>query len=114
MFKALDGYPASAASSAKRDYAGDYFGPANYQQPGEVVPAASLALLGIEFVMVSAQAQSGNYYAKVVQPATSGANETRAPTYSNFTMQWYAANNVQVANNANLSAEVVRLYVRGI
>jgi hypothetical protein len=115
MLKPLDGYPAAAASSAKRQWAGDYFGPANYQQPGETVPVASLALMGFEYAIPAALSQSNNYYAKVIYPAASGVNETRAPTYANMTLQWYyAANNVQVANNSNLSAEVTRLVVVGI
>jgi hypothetical protein len=109
-----DGYPAPGGRAVKIEWAGDHFGPANYQQGGYNENASYLGMSRIETAGFSALAQSGNFYAKAIYPAISGNNETRAPTFPYITVKWYAANNTEVANNTNLSAEVSQLSVTGI
>jgi len=109
-----DGYPAPGARAVKLEWAGDHWGSNNYQQGGYNENAPYFGMGRIELAGVSALAQSGNYYAKVIYPALSGNAEQRAPTFPYITIKWYFANNTEVANNTNLSAEVVQLAITGI
>lgn len=124
-FTSLPNYPTRAWGSTKVA-AGDFFGSNNYQQGGEVQVPATFGFTGIESLhLESAFAYSQNYFARVYFPATGNKNENVAPSYgqnastANNTnaplIQWFiAANNAQVANNTDLSAEVVRLRAFGV
>ncbi len=109
-----DGYPAPGARAVKYEWAGDHFGSNNYQQGGYNLNASSLGMSRIETAGFSPLAQSGNYYAQVTYPAISGNSEQRAPTFPRITVKWYFANNTQVANNTDMSAEVAQLTVTGL
>jgi hypothetical protein len=111
-----DQYPAPGAWGVKIPWIGDHFGPSNYSANGYNISYTSLGFYGgIEWAEVSALAQSGNYYAKILYPANSGNNENRAVTFQNVTIEWFfAANNVQVPAATDLSAECVRLLAIGI
>jgi hypothetical protein len=96
---------------------GDYFGNNNYQQGGDKTYASDWGLSGIEhFGVQSGRSASGTYSVVVYPPAnSSNANESVASTYNNVTLKWlYAANGVEVANNTNLSAESLRVFVIGV
>lgn len=115
MFKALDGYPAPGAMSVKYQWAGDYFGPASYAQPGETVPASLFGMTGIESITVVGNSQSGTYTVRPALAANSVPGETRAPVFPSVQMQWLvAATGAQVTAGTNLSGEVVRIVVVGI
>jgi len=109
---AYEGYPQPVG--ARRECAGDLFGTANYQAGGYNVNATSFGFTKFEHLTLS-QSQSNNYYVRAHFPAnTSTANETRAVGNNNFVLVWYAANGTEAANNANLSAEIVQFYARGM
>lgn len=108
------GYPAPGALDIKNHWAGDHFGPANYQAGGYNLNAAALTFGRLEWAQFSHLAQSGNYYARPFFPAISGNAELGAPGFSYITVKWYAANNSEVANNTNLSAEVAQLFAFGM
>lgn len=109
-----DGYPAPGARAVKLEWAGDFIGSNNYQQGGYNLNASALGMSRIETAGFSPLSQSGNFYAKVTYPALSSNSENRAPTFPYITVLWYAANNTQVANNTDLSAEIAQLSVVGI
>ena len=114
-----DGYPAPGAEAVKNQWAGDHFGPGpaqgNYQQGGYNLTPSGLGMTRIETVGVSALSQSNNYYARVLYPAISANTETRAPGFNSVLLKWYyAANNVEVANNTNLFGECVQLRAYGL
>ena len=114
----LPGYLAAGPMSIRREWKGDLFGNNSYQQGGDVLSAADFGLAGIETFSpaFSSYSFSGTYFVKVTPPSgSSNINEVMAPTYNNATVLWYySANNVQVANNANLSLEGIRLSVVGV
>lgn len=118
----LQNYP-TAAWGATRVSRGDFFGSNSYQQGGEVQTPIPFGFAGgIEEMGFSGggYSASGTYFARVAYPANSfsaselkatswgqnasSANNTNAPVVKWF----YAANSVEVANNTNLAAEVVR------
>lgn len=110
-----DGYPAPGARAVKVEWAGDHVGTSNYQAGGYNENASYFGMGRIELAGVSALSQSGNYFARAIYPAISSNSEARAPGFNAITMKWYtAANSVEVANNTNLSAEIVQLSVVGI
>ena len=109
-----DGYPAPGARAVKIEWAGDVVGTANYQAGGYNLNASALGMSRLEIAGCSAIAQSNNYYARVQYPATSANNEARATGFSYVKLQWFAANGTEVANNTNLSAEIVQLSAVGI
>jgi hypothetical protein len=114
-----DGYQAAGADAIRIQWRGDHFGPGipdgNYQAGGYNMNASAFGMQRIEEAAVSYRTQSGNYYAAVFYPASSGNNEIRAVPPSYVTLKWFnAANSVEVANNTNLSAEVTYLRVVGV
>ena len=114
----LPGYMTAGASASRLEWKGDMFGNNSYQQGGDVLSASDFGLVGIESFSPSlgSYSFSGTYFVKVTPPSgSSNINEVMAPTYNNATVLWYySANNVQVANNANLSLEGIRLSVVGV
>jgi|HubBroStandDraft_5_1064220.scaffolds.fasta_scaffold04977_6 hypothetical protein len=112
-------YASPRALVDKIPWIGDHFGPGvgagNYQQNGYVITPQSLGMSRIEWVEFSAFSQSGNYYARAIYPATSNKSEsTPAPGFNSVTVEWfYAANNVQVANNTTLDGECVQMFAIG-
>lgn len=117
-------YPTAIGN--KQRWVGDHVGPANYQQPGEVVTPNMFGFPGfVETLGASfgGFSQSNNYFVRSVWPQagnTSSASEAKAPVYSApsanncLILQWFiASNSAQVANNANLGAEIVRLEAWG-
>lgn len=118
-----DQYPAPGTPAIKNWWVGDHFGPgnaggsANYNQNGYNLNASALGINGFEVVDGFGTSQSGNYIARRFYPAISGnsnVQETRGATFPYVTIEWfYAANNIQVANNTDLSAEVVRAWAFG-
>lgn len=107
-------YPGAGALGVKNVWAGDHFGPANYQAGYNMTPS-QLGMSRIEWADFSWRAQSGNYYARSTYPAISGSAELQAPGFNSVTVKWYYANNNnEVANNANLSAEVAQLFAWGL
>lgn len=113
---ACDQYPGPGALAVKIPWIGDHFGPQNYQAGGYNLTSFALGLPGgLEWVNFTAGSNSGNYLISGVYPGGAGQNEFRGVTYPYITMQWfYAANGSEVANNTNLSAEVIRLFALGI
>lgn len=110
-----DGYPAPGADAIRNQWAGDHFGPANYQANGYNMSAQDFSMGRIETIGASALSQSGNFYVKILYPAISGAAETRAPGFNSVNIRWYVAgNNNEVANNSNLAVEVVQLRGYGL
>lgn len=117
------GYPTAIGNKLK--WFGDHVGPSNYQQPGETVVPNAFGFPGfVEDVGGSfgGYSQSNNYFVRGVWPAnaTSNVNEQFAPTYfqntanNSLSLQWfYAANSVQVSNNTNLAAEIVKVTAWG-
>jgi hypothetical protein len=96
---------------------GDCTGNANYQQNGDTFYATDFGMAGFETASpeFGGFTASNNYYVKVKAPTTMNSNEVVAPAYNNITLVWYyAANNVQVANNTNLSIEIFRFSARGV
>lgn len=115
MIKSLDGYPAPGAMTVKYQWAGDYFGPASYVQPGDNITAAMFGMTGIEAVFVVGNSESTTYTVRPQLAANSAAAEVRAPVFATVQLQWLvAATGAQVAGATNLSAEVVRIIVVGI
>ena len=109
------GYPAEGVSAIRAEWAGDHFGPANYQAGGYNMNAQALLMSRIEVALVSARSQSANYFAQILYPANSGNTEVAAVPPSYVTVKWFtAANSVEVANNTNLGGEVVQLTARGL
>jgi hypothetical protein len=122
----LPGYPTAYAN--KIYWRGDHVGQANYSTGGEFIPPLSFGMQGVEDIGSSfgGFSYSNNYYVKAWLPANSfSANEQFAssfgPNASNANVNnypaliwYYANNNNQVAANANLSAEGVRLTVIGV
>lgn len=108
-----DGYPAPGALSTKYQWAGDHFGPANYQAGGYNLNATALGFTRFHFVNTSYLAQSGNFYARVIYGNTSAPAEARATGFNTVTVKWFAANNSEAANNSNLAAEVAQMYAFG-
>ena len=111
-----DGYPAPGARSTRIDWAGDHFGPANYQQGGYNVNYTALGFYGgIEEARFADRAQSQNFYARAFYPANaSGANESRSIPAPYVTVKWFAANGTEANNAADLSSEVIRMFAQGI
>lgn len=109
-----DGYPADGARAVKIEFAGDYFGPANYQANGYAMAPSSIGMGRIETVNFSFRTQSENYFVAAFYPAISGANEQRAPGFNSVTIKWFSANGTEVANNSNLSAECAQMIAVGI
>ena len=113
----VQGYPFSG-SVQRQQWLGDLSGNNNYQQGGDVLYARDFGMAGFdEFSLpFGGYTNSGNYFARAKPPAnSSSATETFAPVYNNVTVQWYyAGNSAEAANNANLSAEVIRLNLRGV
>ena len=108
-----DGYP--APDGAKLKSAGDFFGSNNYQAGGYSVTAAAFGMYGrVEYLSFAPLTQSANYYARWQPTAnSSNATEQRATAYNSVTVKWYAANGTEVANNSNLSLEVIPYQVWG-
>ena len=123
----LPGY-STAAWGQTKVWRGDFFGSSNYQQGGEVQTPQPYGFAGLEAINFdgTAFAASNNYFARVAYPANSfnntefqattfgqsasSANNTNAPV-----IKWFiASNSAEVANNTNLSAEVVRITAYGI
>lgn len=93
---------------ARNVEAGDYVGPANYQQPGDVLQASQFGWGCFDRAEAGFFSYSGNFFVRVVYPAG------RSGPGANVTLQWYnAANSVQVANNSNLSGETAQLMAWG-
>lgn len=111
---AYDGYPAPGAEAIKIPWRGDYIGPANYQANGYNMNATAFGMARFEAVQFDFLTQSQNYYARAIRPAASSNNQTRAIPPSYVTVKWYAANGTEVANNSNLSAEIIYLGIIGI
>ncbi len=126
-FVPLPNYPTPAWGATKVT-SGDFFGSNNYQQGGEVQIPQTYGFGGIESIKFAGTAYSvsNNYFARAVYPANSfSANEGLAPSFgqnassANNTnapvIKWFiASNNVEVANNTNLAAEVVRADFFGV
>ena len=114
--KAYDGYPAPGARATRIDWAGDEFGPANYQQGGYNLNANAYGFYGaIEEVRFAFRSQSQNYFAAAFYPANASApGELRAIPAPAVTVKWFHANGTEVGNNNNISAEVIRMYAIGI
>ena len=110
------GYPASGARAVKIEWSGDHVGANNYQAGGYNLTAISLGMSRIETASFSSRSNSSNYFALAFYSANSSANnETSAVPQNSVTVKWYtAANSVEVANNTNLSAEIVKLTAVGI
>ena len=113
----VQGYPFSG-SIKRQVWLGDLTGNNNYQQAGDVIYARDFGMAGFEVfgMPFGGYSNSGTYFARAFPPTTaSNYTETFAPVYNNVTLHWYyAANSVEVANNANMAAEVVRLDLRGV
>jgi hypothetical protein len=113
----VQGYPFSG-SVKRQQWLGDLTGNNNYQQAGDVIYARDFGMGGFETFNTEfgGYSNSGTYFVRA-SPATTASNyaETFAPVYNNVTVHWYyAANSAEVANNANMSAEVVRISARGV
>lgn len=108
------GYPAPGSEAVKIGWRGHIIGPANYQVGGYNLNASALGMSCIEEAGAASLDYSGNYYARVVYPNNAANNEAQAvpPTY--VTIKWYAANNSEVGNNTNLSAEISLFRAIGI
>lgn len=106
----------------------DHVGTSNYQAGGEtIIPSWFGFPSYVEQVeaMTGGLSYSGNYYVKVQAPANSfsaseqaaatwGANASNANNTNSLQLLWFiASNNAQVANNANLAGEAVRLRAYG-
>jgi hypothetical protein len=119
----LGQYPGPGTLAVKIPWIGDHFGPGsgagNYQQNGYSITAQQLGMSRIEWVQFSPLSQSGNYYAVVnyIAPGgnqTANKNELQAVGFAQIYALWYyAANNVQVANNTALDGECVQLFAIG-
>jgi len=113
---ALPGY--MTATPRRLWWVGDLFGNNNYQQGGDTLRATDLGMTGLEWVDIIAggMSVSQNYFVQVFMPANSAnVNEAQASAANNVTLKWfYSANSNQVANNANLSLEAVRLLAIGV
>lgn len=118
----LPGYTSPVGYSRKLVWAGDHFGSNNYQQGGYAVPASAFGMaayekLGIDFGgLTISGATPGLYQAKVFTGANIAFNtEAQAPCISSLTLRWfYPGNGAEVANNVDLSAQGIRLDVRGV
>ncbi len=115
-----DQYPGSTLP-AKIQWVGDHFGPGanantgNYTTGGYNLNSSAIGFTGIEFVQTGSYSESANYFARIFYPNVSGNTETRAATFASVNVKWYyAANSNEVANNTDLSAEVVRVFANGI
>lgn len=83
----------------------DHYGPAAYVAGGENFNASQVGVGGFDSISVPSPAQSGNY---TVVPLI-GANHS-GNAVSVIKLMWKDANGNEAANNANLSAEIVRLH----
>ena len=116
-------YP--TAFGNKQRWVGDHVGPANYQQPGETVSPNMFGFPGFVETLGSSfggYSQSSTYFVRSAWPAnaTANVNEIKAPVFfqttanNSLSLQWfYAANSVQVSNNTNLAAEIVKVTAWG-
>ena|SRR5271165_80849 len=118
---ALPGYMSPVGYSRKIAWAGDMFGSNNYQAGGYNENANSgfgmsaFEKFGIDFGGINIGGTFGTYIAKSKPGNISSNTEAQAPTFQYVTVQWfYAANNVEVANNTDLSAQGVRVDARGV
>ncbi len=93
----------------------DIFGNNNYQTTGDLYTASQFGIGGVEFVDVADRTHSGTYSAAALPPAnSSNSSELVAPCANNFTLHYYSANGTEVANNTDLSAEILRIKIMGV
>ena len=112
----------------RKFWRGDHVGPLLYATGGEIPVPGAFGFPGfIEDIGATAggYSYSNNYYVKIALPANSfnaaeqsaptwGANASNANNTNQLQILWYYANNNnQVAANANLSAEGVRITAWG-
>lgn len=107
----LPGY--STKWGNKNVFSSDHLGPASYQAGGESFTAQHLGWGGVEHVFIDGPSwnanNNGTYFTKVQFPTAS------AGARSSVQILWYvAANNAEVGNNTDLSAEKVRLLAIGV
>lgn len=117
---ALPGYYSPVGYSRKLTWAGDMFGSNNYQTGGYNENASSFGMagfekVGVDFGGINIAGTFGTYTAKVKPGNLASNTEANAPVFSYVTVQWYySANNAEVANNTDLSAQGVRIDARGV
>lgn len=118
----LPGYTSPVGYMRKLVWSGDLSGSNNYQAGGYQIAATDFGMTGIEEmgfgfggINISGAAQN-TYVVKVKPPANLASNSVgQAPCFATATLQWYvSANNAEVANGTDLSAQMVRANVRGI
>lgn len=119
---ALPGYTSPVGYSRKLVWAGDVFGSNNYQQGGYTDPANGYGMVafekyGIDFGGLTIAGATLGTYKVTATPAANiaVAGEGQAPCFTSVVLKWfYAANNAEVANNTDLSAQGVRVDTRGV